>query len=205
MGTSTCARASLRPPVSTLAWLGLAWLGEPSHSSYPSAYEDGTENVPKRRHIKSRSRGTSQKKAYTIQNTAKVWNQEISFDLHDPLYIKGQLPTLRTLNLGEISSFNFATHFHRDLQSYQLIRTIWYTFMDYKIFCDPEYVRRCCVIWSILISCCHVGLCFPSYILLRVSQQNPAGISLRPHPYYVPCPLNSIWLITILCTEDYKL
>jgi hypothetical protein len=34
------------------------------------------QNVPKRRHIKFRRRGITQKKAYSIQNTAKVWNKE---------------------------------------------------------------------------------------------------------------------------------
>jgi len=33
-------------------------------------------SVPKRRHIKSRCRVITQKKAYNIQNTAKAWNQE---------------------------------------------------------------------------------------------------------------------------------
>jgi len=39
---------------------------------YLSAYEDGTDSVPKRRHIKFRCRGITQKKAYNIQNKAKV-------------------------------------------------------------------------------------------------------------------------------------
>jgi hypothetical protein len=34
------------------------------------------QSVPKRRHIKFRRRGITQKKAYNIHNTAKVWNQE---------------------------------------------------------------------------------------------------------------------------------
>jgi hypothetical protein len=34
------------------------------------------QSVPKRRHIKFRRRGITQKKEYNIQNTAKVWNQE---------------------------------------------------------------------------------------------------------------------------------
>jgi hypothetical protein len=34
------------------------------------------QSVPKRRHIKFRRRGITQKKAYNIQNTTKVWNQE---------------------------------------------------------------------------------------------------------------------------------
>jgi len=36
------------------------------------------QSVPKRRHIKFRRRGITQKKTYNIQNTAKVWNQECS-------------------------------------------------------------------------------------------------------------------------------
>ena len=34
------------------------------------------QSVPKRRHIKFRSRGITQRKQCNIQNTAKVWNQE---------------------------------------------------------------------------------------------------------------------------------
>ena len=34
------------------------------------------QSVPKRRHIKFRRRGITQKKTYDIQNTAKGWNQE---------------------------------------------------------------------------------------------------------------------------------
>ena len=33
------------------------------------------QSVPKRRPIKFRSRGITKKKAYNIQNMAKVWNQ----------------------------------------------------------------------------------------------------------------------------------
>jgi len=35
------------------------------------------QSVPKRRHINFRRRGITQKKAYNIQNTAKVWSQEM--------------------------------------------------------------------------------------------------------------------------------
>ena len=34
------------------------------------------QSVPKRRHVKFRRQGITQKKAHNIQNTAKVWNQE---------------------------------------------------------------------------------------------------------------------------------
>jgi len=44
------------------------WVG-----TYLPAYEDGREkSVPKRPHIKFRRRGITQKKAYSVQNTAKV-------------------------------------------------------------------------------------------------------------------------------------
>jgi hypothetical protein len=36
------------------------------------------QSVPKRRQLKFRRRGITQKKTYNIQNTAKVWNQEHS-------------------------------------------------------------------------------------------------------------------------------
>ena len=35
------------------------------------------KSVPKRRHIKFRGRGITHKKEYNIQNTVKVWNQEL--------------------------------------------------------------------------------------------------------------------------------
>ena len=40
------------------------------------------QSVPKRRHINSRRLVITQKKAYSIQNTVKAWNQEISLCLH---------------------------------------------------------------------------------------------------------------------------
>ena len=40
------------------------------------------QSVPKRRHIKFRRRGITQKKTYNVQNKAKVWNQETSASLH---------------------------------------------------------------------------------------------------------------------------
>jgi len=46
------------------------------------AYKDGNrQSVPKRRHIKFRRRGITQKKEHNIQNTAKVRNQEGKFCL----------------------------------------------------------------------------------------------------------------------------
>jgi hypothetical protein len=45
-------------------------------SSYLHAYEDGTDSVPKSWHLDYSRRGITQKKAYDIQNKAKVLNQE---------------------------------------------------------------------------------------------------------------------------------
>ena len=45
-----------------------------SYEEWLSAYEDGIDRVPKRRYIKFRRRGITQKKAYSIQNRAKILN-----------------------------------------------------------------------------------------------------------------------------------
>ena len=48
------------------------------------------QSVPKRRHIKFRVREITQKKAYNLQNTAKVWNQEsllLRMRLHISMYL----------------------------------------------------------------------------------------------------------------------
>ena len=37
------------------------------------------QSVPKRRHINSRRRVITQKKAYNIQNKAKAWNQKLNY------------------------------------------------------------------------------------------------------------------------------
>jgi len=42
-----------------------------------TAHEDRTDNVPKRRHIKLRSRGITQKKEYNIQNMVNFEMKEI--------------------------------------------------------------------------------------------------------------------------------
>ena len=43
------------------------------------------QSVPKRRHINSRRRVITQKKAYNLQNTAKAWNQD--YNLHSQSYL----------------------------------------------------------------------------------------------------------------------
>jgi hypothetical protein len=57
---------------STFSCINTPTIPKPSYSSYPPAYEDGTDSVLKRWHIKLRRRGITQKKAYNIYNMAKV-------------------------------------------------------------------------------------------------------------------------------------
>jgi len=47
-----------------------------SHSTPICLWRWNRQSVSKRRHIKFRRRGITQKKAYNIQNTVKVWKQE---------------------------------------------------------------------------------------------------------------------------------
>jgi hypothetical protein len=47
------------------------------HSSHTYLPMEMEQSVPKRRHMKFRRRRITQKKAYNIQNTAKVWNKEM--------------------------------------------------------------------------------------------------------------------------------
>jgi len=60
------AHATLEPNLS------LSFHIPSSFYSHLPAYEDGTDSVPKRRHINSRLQEITQKKAYNMQNTAKA-------------------------------------------------------------------------------------------------------------------------------------
>jgi len=48
---------------------------KPSHSSHLSAYKHGTDSVPKRRHIKFRCLGITQKKAYNKRQYVTILEQ----------------------------------------------------------------------------------------------------------------------------------
>jgi hypothetical protein len=67
--TFLMAQAIFKPTFSCISTLTVP---KPSYSSYLPAYEDGTDSVPKRWHIKFRRRGITQKKTYNIHNMAKV-------------------------------------------------------------------------------------------------------------------------------------
>jgi hypothetical protein len=57
------------------------------------------QSVPKRRHTKFRRRGITQKKAYNIHNTAKVWNQR---DFSCSVDLLGILPLSAAASLGKL-------------------------------------------------------------------------------------------------------
>jgi hypothetical protein len=65
---------------------------KPSHYSHLPANEDETNIVPKRRHMKVRRRGITQKKAYNIQKTAKSLESRKDFNsvLQDTLELTGK-------------------------------------------------------------------------------------------------------------------
>ena len=60
------------------------------------------QSVPKRRHIKFRRRGFTQKKVYNIQNTAKVWNQEVT---HYVIFSSFLYPSPQSSNITNVRSF----------------------------------------------------------------------------------------------------
>ena len=64
---------------------GGIYMGKCLVRKYLPADEDRTDSVPKRRYIKFRRRGITQKKAYNIQNTAEVRNQESPFAVSWPV------------------------------------------------------------------------------------------------------------------------
>jgi hypothetical protein len=64
--------------------------------TYPPTKMGGS--VPKRRHVKFRRRWITQKKAYNIQNTMKVWNQE--FLRQEYRFIRNSEINIRHKKLG---------------------------------------------------------------------------------------------------------
>ena len=64
-----------------------------SRPSYLFAYEDGTNSVPKRRHIKFRRRGITQQKAYSMTTVVKFFSYYILkvWDSHKTQLYCGQI------------------------------------------------------------------------------------------------------------------
>jgi len=131
---------------------------------------------------------------------------KICFALNDPAYSKANtLLFARSIWQKFLRIyFIFVTNFYSELHFYQVMQTIWYTFMDYKIFCNPR-IRT-----SSLCHLIHFNIIVPCrpmfselYFCFGCPNKNSVGISLRPHSWYMPRLLNYFWLITIMCTEDY--
>jgi hypothetical protein len=72
------------------------------------------QSVPKRRHIKFRRRGITQKKAYNIQNTVKVWNQEHWSSLNLKFPESNELHLLRPVNKKTVWTIQFLAWFYRE-------------------------------------------------------------------------------------------
>ena len=72
------AQAMFEPTVSCI---NTSTILKPSYSSFLPAYEDGTNSVPKRRHIKFRRQGTTQKKAYNTPAFLQFSSTKLYWDI----------------------------------------------------------------------------------------------------------------------------
>jgi hypothetical protein len=111
---------------------------KPSHSSYLPAYEDGRDSVPKRRHIKFRRRGITQKKTYIFWDVTLIrWTFFYRFCLHfqesrnqrrswTSWPLKMELINF-SRNIGnKIPTFSaHSLHRSRELRSSELLRIVW--------------------------------------------------------------------------------
>jgi len=61
----------------TLCYIFIGGVNRKILPAYTVFCKCNRHSVPKRRYIKFRRQGITQKKEYNIQNTAKVWNQEL--------------------------------------------------------------------------------------------------------------------------------
>ena len=59
----------------SLGWLPVFWILRADVSEHCSTYDDGTDNVPKRRHIQFRRRDITQKKEYKISSCVRSNNK----------------------------------------------------------------------------------------------------------------------------------
>jgi hypothetical protein len=91
---------------------------------YLLAYEDGTDSVPKSRHMKFRRRGINQKKTLDIQNKANVWNQEHKVYLQTLDLQSASSSTSSTVRLFQTCGSFYRTHFRI---SFACRRTIIFT------------------------------------------------------------------------------
>ena len=91
------------------------------------------QSVPKRRHINSRRRVITQKKAYNIQNRAKAWNQEYrNFPVFSYTIIRKRrlaLPSPLFQKQQELNIIMYASILRNFNQIGQLVSTFGYKFI----------------------------------------------------------------------------
>jgi len=124
------------------------------------------QSVPKRWHIKFKHRGITQKKPYSIQDRAKVWNQESFFVLSEErsnkiLRIPGTL-----------------THIHGFIQEYLNIQDVYY--INIVLFCSVSATSELTRIPScyFLTSCLYILTVGVS--ILRTSTRARQGLVTIP-------------------------
>jgi hypothetical protein len=101
------------------------FLLQPSHTSYLPAYEDGTDSVPRRRHIKFRRREITQKKAYNI------WIVHICFTRGTTVF-NHTVPYFIILQLTS----NTVSHFSYKVSDWRCSQTICLKETCHDIVCD---------------------------------------------------------------------
>ena len=99
------------------------------------------QSVPKRRHIKFRRRGIAQKKAYNIQNTAKVWNEKYFSSMGRKLQLfYNYLPMkIEQVECSETSAYKIQTPGNYPEEKYNIHNTAkdwnqeYFSFMGRKL------------------------------------------------------------------------
>ena len=96
------------------------------------------QSVPKRRHIKFRRRGITEKKTYNFQNTAKVWNQECLIYERSAHWVLW-FPTTRLIKCKmSVLSPPWARHLSR------------YVTTDTGVLCDTNAVPEVTIKWTLI-------------------------------------------------------
>jgi len=119
---------------------------QPSHSTPTCLWRWNRQSVPKRRHIKSRRRGITQRKAYNIQNTAKVWNQGCR--CYSEWAIKQNQSVVIILKNDTYINTVIKQHFQLCVCSFILLSILW---QFYSLF-QSEFSTDCDLVLLLPIS-----------------------------------------------------
>ena len=124
-----------------------------THTSYLPAYEDGTDSVPKRWHIKFRRRGITQKKAHNIQNKAKVWNQECLISWSKTSSLLWNLSLLTVMTLSPVNPFLSPTAYLLELCFISIFPRTHSPYFAHMIFSIEIIGPQFSVCFSFLYTC----------------------------------------------------